>query len=405
MRTSLGQTPRRDPTISPRKSEARSQLSPASLARRRLHFSIEETRQSIEGLSPRRTTSNLNLRHSTAHQDIDPFDIPRDSPEIDPRLKVWPIEYVQEQDEERQQDIAQDHLNNYDYGDAAPQFGDDEEFEDYTTRDQVENGAQEEHEARPRTLELGNISGNSDGHVSEEGLSQIEEEQEESEDRSAPRRTTTHNHVQNDENENENVGNGSILSDGMPPLKRKRGRPPKAVAVTTASQQSKKSKPPLSRKDPNRRSPSAYSEDGSQRGVRVGGQRLRSETPATDDGTKRTRTGRILMKPMKFWQNERVEYEPHSENIKQILRAEEITPQKKKYPSKQKRKRPVLVDDEDEDDDIEAEDSMMEDGVITRDVQVWDTSKQELTTETTPIGNVKLPNRYSRKEFPNFAKI
>ncbi|KUJ08599.1 uncharacterized protein LY89DRAFT_659049 [Mollisia scopiformis] len=110
---------------------------------------------------------------------------------------------------------------------------------------------------------------------------------------------------------------------------------------------------------------------------------LRRETPLEGAGFKQTRSGRNSIKPVAYWKNERIEYDEDEMDdafgnymlprIKEVVRAEEIEPPKKRARGKSKapKSKRATVEPESEDDD-EVEPWEMEPGRIFGAVRAWD---------------------------------
>ena len=153
-----------------------------------------------------------------------------------------------------------------------------------------------------------------------------------------------------------------------------------------------KSKPPPSERDPNAkiesakkssipvvdpvRSPSKAASEGAsvtstapkRPGVGRSLQILRQGTPMEDSGVRTTRFGRASVKPVDWWRNERIKYDPHG-NKQAIVRAEEVEVPKLAKRAHKQRKREMSVVEEDEE---ELEDWEVEPGILTGPVIGWD---------------------------------
>jgi centromere protein C len=153
-----------------------------------------------------------------------------------------------------------------------------------------------------------------------------------------------------------------------------------------------KSKPPPSERDPNAkiesakkssipvvdpvRSPSKAASEGAsvtstapkRPGVGRSLQILRQGTPMEDSGVRTTRFGRASVKPVDWWRNERIKYDPHG-NKQAIVRAEEVEVPKLAKRAHKQRKREMSVVEEDEE---ELEDWEIEPGILTGLVTGWD---------------------------------
>ena len=116
----------------------------------------------------------------------------------------------------------------------------------------------------------------------------------------------------------------------------------------------------------------------SSRGLSVGpvsNVHLRASTPFEDAGERTSRFGRALIQPLKYWANEMRIYK-HGETAG-IVRADEVSPPKRKKPAK-KRGRKKQLDDIDESDTESTHPDEWEDevGVIAGMVANWDPETQ-----------------------------
>jgi centromere protein C len=115
---------------------------------------------------------------------------------------------------------------------------------------------------------------------------------------------------------------------------------------------------------------------------------LRRETPAEGLGFKQTRSGRNSIKPLAYWKNERIEFDPEEENsdgahgkfllpsIKEVIRADELeAPVSKRsksyYRSKSKKARTVEPESEDDSSAL-IEPWESEPGRFVGEVREWD---------------------------------
>lgn len=87
-----------------------------------------------------------------------------------------------------------------------------------------------------------------------------------------------------------------------------------------------------------------------------------------DSGVRTTRFGRASVKPVDWWRNERIKYDPHG-NKQAIVRAEEVEVPKLAKRAHKQRKREMSVVEEDEE---ELEDWEVEPGILTGPVIGWD---------------------------------
>jgi centromere protein C len=114
---------------------------------------------------------------------------------------------------------------------------------------------------------------------------------------------------------------------------------------------------------------------------------LRRETPAEGLGFKQTRSGRNSIKPLAYWKNERIEFDPDEENadgahgkfllpsIKEVIRADDLEQPRSKrsksyYRSKSKKARTVDPESEGEEDLAEPWES--EPGRYVGEIREWD---------------------------------
>ncbi|KAH8704273.1 kinetochore CENP-C fungal-like protein [Talaromyces proteolyticus] len=183
------------------------------------------------------------------------------------------------------------------------------------------------------------------------------------------------------------------------PLKRSRpGRPPKtqSTAQDSEGRPAKKAKP--SRKEPS--PPLAPLDPELEKVVenhvsRTGPLKGRSlyilkrETPSEDQSTH-TRSGRVSVRPLAYWRNERCVYGDGEagigqryplSTIKEIIRTEELEPEnngkkKRRAKNKSKNKKENDDDSEDEDDTAIVDEWESQDGVLHGYVKKWDAANQ-----------------------------
>jgi centromere protein C len=122
---------------------------------------------------------------------------------------------------------------------------------------------------------------------------------------------------------------------------------------------------------------------------------LRRETPA-DDSVLHTRSGRLSVRPLAYWKNERCVYgDGEAEEgerfplatIKEVIRTEEVEadlPSRRRKKSKG-RKRQLREESEDEDDE-EMDDWEREPGIMNGDILRWDPQAQEAIDITENLG-------------------
>lgn len=109
---------------------------------------------------------------------------------------------------------------------------------------------------------------------------------------------------------------------------------------------------------------------------------LRHETPAEDDGSRLLRSGRTSVRPIAFWRGERIVYGESNIDgknvvlpaIKEVIRTEEVVDSKPKkiYRRGNGPGRARLYDVEEEDEDEDAEAWEQEPGVLRAEVLQWD---------------------------------
>jgi centromere protein C len=104
----------------------------------------------------------------------------------------------------------------------------------------------------------------------------------------------------------------------------------------------------------------------------------RREAPGESSEVKQTRSGRNSIKPLAYWKNEKIEWNPSEDietkvsllTIKEVTRVDELSPERKRHAgsrSKSKAKRKV---EESEDEEFEPWEE--EPGRIQGDIRVWD---------------------------------
>ncbi|KIW93011.1 uncharacterized protein Z519_06860 [Cladophialophora bantiana CBS 173.52] len=156
---------------------------------------------------------------------------------------------------------------------------------------------------------------------------------------------------------------------------------------------------------------------------------LRRETP-TDDNVSRTRSGRVTVKPLAYWRNERCVYgaSPHGRSladgarfplnsIKEIVRTEEIEPNIGKKKSKTKKRngkvkamgkaRQKSVEDSDSSSDFDM-DEIPEDpdaepwetgtGTLRGNVSIWDNEEQAPTEQEEEVEIAHAPAAIQTRE-------
>lgn len=183
-------------------------------------------------------------------------------------------------------------------------------------------------------------------------------------------------------------------------------RSPKETASRTSK--AKISRPPLAKKDKNaqlsRRRQQELDDVVEKIRARPGLKKslyvLRRETP-TDDTMSRTRSGRVVVKPVAWWRNEGIEYDAGDgtgagigdgwkfplRSIKEVIRREEKVPTprvNKKKGSKKAQKRPTQQDAESDDgeyEDPDADDWELDSGTLTAPMGVWDPELQACADE------------------------
>ncbi|KAF2145897.1 uncharacterized protein K452DRAFT_340399 [Aplosporella prunicola CBS 121167] len=219
--------------------------------------------------------------------------------------------------------------------------------------------------------------------VDQEVATELEPEPEPPKRKRGPGKKSSKPIVQEDESE-------EPTEDQEPPTKRAKKKPaPK--------------KPPPSQRDPNARITSSRKNVGKEkeneepelqqspakrgskpptalpRSLQV----LRDGTPFDDAGVKTTRSGRTSVKPLNFWQNEKIEY-LHDGTKQQITRAEETEVPKRKMEKRRGRGRPRVKPEKSEnaeEEDLELEEWEKSPGVMAGWVNGWDETEQVVINE------------------------
>ncbi|KKK15807.1 hypothetical protein ARAM_007426 [Aspergillus rambellii] len=111
---------------------------------------------------------------------------------------------------------------------------------------------------------------------------------------------------------------------------------------------------------------------------------LKREAP-TDSTAKHTRSGRISVRPLAYWKNERCVYGDGEaaegqrfplSTIKEIIRTEELEPEKKKANRRSKKSKSKKDDDSDDDDEQHRDPYEKKGGVLHGYIRKWDPDTQ-----------------------------
>ncbi len=122
---------------------------------------------------------------------------------------------------------------------------------------------------------------------------------------------------------------------------------------------------------------------------------LKREAP-TDPSTTHTRSGRVSVRPLAYWKNERCVYGDEGvtegqryplSKIKEIIRTEELEPEKKqKRRSKKSKSRKTKDDDSDSDDDQYRDPYEEKGGVLHGYIRKWDNETQTAMDDEEVLG-------------------
>ncbi|EED15061.1 Cupin domain protein [Talaromyces stipitatus ATCC 10500] len=117
---------------------------------------------------------------------------------------------------------------------------------------------------------------------------------------------------------------------------------------------------------------------------------LKREVP-TDQQAAHTRSGRVSVRPLAYWRNERCVYGDGEADvgqryplstIKEIIRTEELEPEKKPGKKRKPKKSKSKKQEDDSDDDEDERDKWeAEDGVLHGYIKKWDSDKQAASNE------------------------
>ena len=380
IKTSLGSSPRRSvgPTSSPlrRKNGTPTRASSHPLVNRRLDFSTDKLRQSIER-SPQKgrpllsTTNGLKKRNLMSAPDKGKkraFDLSAESDEEAEAQESTSV--LDGPDTSANFEISYEDSGPIQNGDESLQLNGDGEEEEPVAEEEAQEdleNVQEEPEAqvkpkrgRPRKSDLGVVEAGlsevevqpvaakmkkktgrpkanpvkgTQGRVDDEKRSEQPEVTEESQmvdetqnteenvkvRKGRPRKNQAKEEINNNEPDQAEAGPSK-------PLKRPKSTPIKAKPI---NDKRKGPKPPPSRRDPNARITSAKNpkdKDSSTfakpSSTRPGSRTLtilRSETPAEDLGARMMRSGRTSVKPTAWWRNERIVYGDPTMDGKDLL--------------------------------------------------------------------------------------
>ncbi|KAK5017254.1 Mif2/CENP-C like-domain-containing protein [Cryomyces antarcticus] len=199
----------------------------------------------------------------------------------------------------------------------------------------------------------------------------------------------------------------------------KRARRTLSPAPVKGNSEGKLAKPPPSQRDPNAKIRSATTgekvlQSKATRSVRrdpnepdlLGNRRFRQETPFDVRGATMTRSGRVVMEPLKHWLGEKYVYE-RAEPVA-VQRVEVVeTPKKGRRKGKQSRK--VNVEDEDDEDPNIEEPWESQGQIVSGRVGLWDAGRdavgdEEIVTELA-FSNRSIQTREVADATFRFAKI
>lgn len=188
-----------------------------------------------------------------------------------------------------------------------------------------------------------------------------------------------------------------------PPKKKRSGRPPKAQTQkatqekTTDQRPVKKGKPskpqPAKEREPLDPELEQVVENHVKRTGPLKGRSLyilKREVP-TEQQAAHTRSGRVSVRPLAYWRNERCVYGDGEADlgqryplstIKEIIRTEDIEPEKKGGKKRKGGKKSKSKKQEESDDDDDERDKWeADDGVLHGYIKKWDTDKQVASSE------------------------
>lgn len=197
-----------------------------------------------------------------------------------------------------------------------------------------------------------------------------------------------------------------------PPKKKLAGRPPKAqtqkaTQEKTAEQRpAKKAKPskpqPAKEREPLDPELEQVVENHVKRTGPLKGRSLyilKREIP-TEQQAAHTRSGRVSVRPLAYWRNERCVYGDGEADlgqryplttIKEIIRTEDIEPEKKGGKKRKgKKSKSKKHEEESDDDDDERDKWEAEDGVLHGYIKKWDTDKQVASNEEEITGTSEV---------------
>ncbi|CEN61480.1 Putative Cupin domain protein (AFU_orthologue; AFUA_1G07590) [Aspergillus calidoustus] len=215
-----------------------------------------------------------------------------------------------------------------------------------------------------------------------------------------------------------------------PAQKRKRaGRPPKAQNKSTENAEGQRPAKKAKTSEPKRRITGPSGDPELDKVVenyvnRTGPLRGRSlyilkrEAPS-DPTTTHTRSGRASVRPLAYWKNERCVYgdEEAAEGerfplskIKEIIRTEELEPERKQKRRSKKSKSRKSKDDESEDEDEQYRDPYEEQGgVLHGYIRKWDPESQTATNEEEVLDIAYAPSGIETRDVKGatfrFAKL
>ena len=300
-------------------------------------------------------------------------------------------EYVQPGDYE---DYAHPHPAITNHEDYSPFYGGDDNEED----EQINESIEIDEESAPPTYPTPiGINGNFVASVRKRKSSSVEEDESDSPQPVKKSRTTKQSTVRASKKAGQDFPlDPALSSEGTEKQKKQpAGKGKGKVSKTSTSRRQQAELDEVIERVKQR--------PGQQKSLYI----LRRETPA-DDSTTHTRSGRVSVKPLAYWRNERCVYggSPGGpalkdgarfplNSIKEIIRTEEVEQSRRsRSPSKSRRKgskkrnartlSPVAEDTDSGDDssyedpamDVNAEPWETQRGTLRGDISIWDSSEQ-----------------------------
>lgn len=270
--------------------------------------------------------------------------------------------------------------------------------------------------------ESGNMTPDDNGNAQNDAASEEEEEQEEEEEASPIQAASLRSQKRRSQtalSEEADTANEEIPPQS-PPKRKRAGRPPKSqtqISSTTVVEDEQrpakkaktvKAKPakPAQPQEPLDPELEKVVENHINRTGPLKGRSLyilKREEP-TDQAAAHTRSGRVSVRPLAYWRNERCVYGDGEADIghryplstiKEIIRTEELQPEKKgskkrKTSSKKSKSKSKSRQEDDESDDDPVPDEVdkweAEDGVLHGYIRKWDSEKQAASAEEEVLG-------------------